>query len=274
MLLQRHCLTSALLASAVLQCALADVSFSSPAAGQDISGNTIDVEFADGSGDPPLADFTTYTLQLCAGGNDEKSFTPILTFTDKGDFSKSTYSAELTNLAIGGSTKNAYFLRTIGVAPGGTVINYSNRFTLSGMTGTFSDAVLAGLSDVSGTAGPATENQIADPQNADAGGATAVAGGAEYQVPYTMQTGPVRYAPMAVRAPSKITAKGDARQYPTSGYDIWLRTGMPAPDATKTLTDVFTYSVQSMEPTVCVFVLLWVVVRTKAGCLVRGCVLT
>ena len=131
------------------------------------------------------------------------------------------------------------------------MINYSSRFTLSDMTGTFSAAVEAGLADVSGTDGPASDNQIADPQNAaPAGGASAAAGGPEYQVPYSMQTGPIRYAPMAVRAPSKITAKGDARQYPTSDYSIWRRTGMPAPVPTQTITDVFTYSVQSMEATV------------------------
>ena len=52
----------------------ADVGFSSPAAGQTISGSTIDVEFAEGSGKPSINDFTTYTLQLCAGGNAEKDY--------------------------------------------------------------------------------------------------------------------------------------------------------------------------------------------------------
>lgn len=253
MLTNQHLLTSALLASTLLSSlSFADVSFSSPSAGQSISGSTISVEFAEGPDDPPLSDFTTYTLELCAGGNDATSFIPVLTFTNKGDFSETTYSAEITDLAIGGNDKNAYFLRTIGVAPGGTVINYSSRFTLTGMTGTFSPAVQAGLADVSGTEGPKAENQIANPQNAAVAAGTAAAGGPEFQVPYSMQTGVIRYAPMAVRAPSKITAKGDARQYPTSPYSVWLRSGMPTPVATQTVTEPFTYSVQSMEATVCV----------------------
>ena len=250
----RQHLTSALLACSLLaHFSFADVSFSSPAAGQEITGTTIEVKFTDGPDDPPLADFTTYTLQLCAGGNDATSFTPILTFTDTGDFSDATYSAEVTSLTIGGNTKNAYFLRTIGVAPGGTVINYSSRFTLSDMSGQFSEVVQAGLADVTGTDGPKSDNQIANPEDpvADPVGASPTAGGPEYQVPYSMQTGPIRYAPMAVRAPSSITATGEARQYPTSGYSVWRRSGMPGPDATKTITDVFTYSVQSREPTVC-----------------------
>ncbi|KAK5092258.1 Cell wall synthesis protein kre9 precursor [Exophiala xenobiotica] len=249
MLPQRHLFASALLASTYLHSASADVSFSSPSAGQVISGSTINVEFAEGSDDPPLADFTTYTLQLCAGGNDATDFTPILTFTSAGDFSKDTYTAKITDLTVGGNTKNAYFLRTMGVAPGGTVINYSSRFTLSGMTGTFSSAVQAGLADVSGTAGPKTDNQVANPQNAAPAGSVAVDAG-QFSVPYTMQTGAIRYAPMAVKAPSQITAKGNARQYPTSAWNIWSRKGMPAPDATQTVTNPFTYSVQSMEPTI------------------------
>lgn len=52
----------------------ADVEFSSPTPGQVISGNTIDVEFAEGSSDPPISDFLSYTLQLCAGGNSEDDY--------------------------------------------------------------------------------------------------------------------------------------------------------------------------------------------------------
>ena len=66
----RRSLALSTIATALLQVCYADIGFSSPAAGATISGTTIDVEFEEGSGDPPLADFTTYTLQLCAGGND------------------------------------------------------------------------------------------------------------------------------------------------------------------------------------------------------------
>lgn len=174
--------------------------------------------------------------------------TPLLTFTSTGDFSSSTYTAQITNLAIGGNTKNAYFLRSIGVTAKGTVMNFSNRFTLSGMTGQFSAAVLAGLKDVSGTAGPASVNNVLNPPAA-APAAPAV-GDSAFAVPYTMQTGPIRYAPMASQAPTQITAKGNGRQYATSAYTIWSRSGMPGPDATQTVTQPWTYSYSSMEATV------------------------
>ena len=115
------------------------------------------------------------------------------------------------------------------------------------MTGQFSATVQQALQDVSGTAGPSTENNI----NAAAASAPAAAAGpAQFNVPYGQQTGAVYYAPMAVRAPSQITAKGNARQYPTSAYSVFQRTGAPKPNVQNTLTQPVTYSVQSMEPTV------------------------
>lgn len=62
------------LASILLQTCRADIGFSSPSAGQTISGSTIDVEFAEGSGSPSINDFTAYTLQLCAGGNTQTDY--------------------------------------------------------------------------------------------------------------------------------------------------------------------------------------------------------
>lgn len=173
--------------------------------------------------------------------------TILLTFTSTGDFSTSTYSADITDLTIGGNTENAYFLRTIGVAPGGVVYNFSPRFTLSSMTGTFSTAIQTALSSVSGTSGPDTVNAIVA-----AGSAAAAPAAGSFSIAYTMQTGPIRYAPMAKVAPSKITAKGNARAYPTSDYSVWLRSGMPAPDASQTVTDAFTFSTNSVEPTIAV----------------------
>lgn len=62
-------LTSLVASTLFVSSAFADVKFSSPAAGAVISGSEIDVEFTDGGEDPPITDFTSYILQLCAGGN-------------------------------------------------------------------------------------------------------------------------------------------------------------------------------------------------------------
>lgn len=54
---------------------LADVEFVTPAPGASLAGGgkTISVSWKDSGEDPKLASLTTYTLFLCAGGNDAAS---------------------------------------------------------------------------------------------------------------------------------------------------------------------------------------------------------
>ena len=142
---------------------------------------------------------------------------------------------------------NAYFLKIISAAPGGTVINFSDRFSISGMTGVFPKTVQQGLQTVSGTAGPATQNNIQAVQ-AGAGQATAAATG-DFAIPYTLQTGEVRYAPMPPMPATKISAKGQSRQWPTSAYTAYAVPAGP-PNAVSTITQAITFSASSMENTV------------------------
>lgn len=52
----------------------ADVKFTSPAAGATVSGPTISIEWEESGTVPKIADFASYQLFLCAGGNDQSSF--------------------------------------------------------------------------------------------------------------------------------------------------------------------------------------------------------
>lgn len=52
----------------------ADVKFTSPAAGATVSGPTISIEWEESGNLPKIADFASYQLFLCAGGNDQSSF--------------------------------------------------------------------------------------------------------------------------------------------------------------------------------------------------------
>ena len=134
----------------------------------------------------------------------------------------------------------------ISVAPGGTVINYSDRFSLSGMTGTFPAAVQKGAAGITGTNGPAAQNNVAS--NPNAGVATGAGG--PYAVTYTAQTGLTKYAPMQGKPGTKITAKSPTPQYPTSSVQFAL-TFLPTPSQVTTITLSATYSTSSMENTVC-----------------------
>lgn len=131
------------------------------------------------------------------------------------------------------------FLKMISEATvGGTVTNYSKRFTLTGMTGSFSQAVLDGLKNVKGTDGPPTQNQVTGQNNANP------AADGSYTIPYTLQTGPTRYAPMQPLPPSKITAKQTKRLFPTSAV-TFAKTWLPPASIMTTLTQSATYSVNS-----------------------------
>lgn len=128
---------------------------------------------------------------------------------------------------------------------GGQVINYSDRFTLTGMVGTFPAAVVSGLASVTGTDGPATDNEVSNA----AGGASAAAAGGSYTVAYNLQTGLTKYAPMQPVPPTSITAKSATPLYPTSAYTV-ATTWMATPKVATTLTLSQTFSVSSVENTV------------------------
>jgi hypothetical protein len=121
------------------------------------------------------------------------------------------------------------------------MINFSPRFSLTGMTGTFSAVVQDGLPAKS-TKARASINQVAEE------GAAAPAGG-DFAVPYNEQTGPTRYAPMMSRPPTAITKKDTKPLFPTSSVSI-ATTFLPVADVATTLTQSNTYSVSQVENTV------------------------
>ena len=168
-----------------------------------------------------------------------------------GSFTKGNTATASITQGLGASVENAYFLKIISAATGGSVINYSDRFSISGMDGVFPPVVTAGLKTVSGTAGPPTENNIQAVQQPGAGGAaTPVVAGGGYTVAYTLQTDPIRYAPMPPMAVTQITAKGQSRQWPSSAYTVYpAAAGSPNAITTQTLSQTFAAS--SIENTVC-----------------------
>ncbi len=133
-------------------------------------------------------------------------------------------------------------------ATGGTVTNYSKRFSLTGMTGTFPAAVVTGMAGVTGTDGPPRLNQVS---GSGEGGNAAGADGL-YGVPYTLQTGLTRYAPMQPVPGTKITVNKVTPLWPTSSYTV-AKTWMPRPSIVTTLTQSHTHLVSSRENDVSFF---------------------
>lgn len=133
-------------------------------------------------------------------------------------------------------------IQSIATSGGGTIKNYSSRFTLSGMIGVFTPAIQTALTTVSGTAGP----------ERDTGGlaaATASIAGDLWAIPYDQQIGNTKYAPMQPIPPTKITATNTKPIWPTSGVTI-ATTFLPIPTIATTLTQAQTHVVPSHPNTV------------------------
>jgi hypothetical protein len=135
---------------------------------------------------------------------------------------------------------------------GGELTTYSDRFSYSGMLGKWDAATKAALATIDGTKGPiAVDNTVAAAKPANAAPAAPAAPEAgDFDVEYTMQTGPTRYAPMQPVPPTKVTATNTKPLYPTSSVRI-ATTFLPIPDIQTTITQSQTYSVSSRANTVC-----------------------
>ncbi|KAF2705541.1 hypothetical protein K504DRAFT_353450, partial [Pleomassaria siparia CBS 279.74] len=221
----------------------ADVEFTSPDAGAILEGGVaITVEWQESKDTPLITDLSTYQLFLCMGGNDAATMLTApgaKTFTVTGN-----QVSALVGVTVGATTpKNAYFLKMISVATkGGTVTNFSPRFSFKDVTGTFSAVVTTAMKTVTGTDGPDRIDTTGDSTSANPADG-------DYGVEYTMQTGLTRYAPMQAIPPTSITKKKATPLHPTSSVDI-ARSPLAIPKQVTTLTQSQTFSIQSLENTV------------------------
>lgn len=218
--------------------AFADVKITSPAAGATIPGGTaVTITWADSGVAPAITDLAGYTILLYSGSN--AAPVSLLALTS-GTFAATPNSASVTiPVTIGGATANAYFLGVESTAKtGGTVVNYSSRFTLSGMTGKFDPAVTTALAAVSGTAGPATKTSGL--VGAVVPGAAAPAAGDQWAIPYPEQVGNTKYAPMQPIPGKTITATNTKPLWPTSAIQ-YATTFLPVPTIVTTLTQAQTH---------------------------------
>ncbi|RMZ78826.1 hypothetical protein DV738_g3595, partial [Chaetothyriales sp. CBS 135597] len=232
------------LLAAFIALARADVEFLTPAAGASQSSLKLSITWKESGTAPPISEFTSYQMYLCAGGNDVDEYVDLTELVAEGDFSDGNSATATVTTGLGANVKNAYFIKIVSIAPGGAIVNFSDRFSLTGMTGVFPAKVVTALKSVTGTAGPATINAITEDNTDD----HSTTDPALYTTPYTLQSGSIRYAPMPPTAPTKITAKAASSQYPTSAYTVY-KTYAGTPNAITTHTLQQTFSVSSREAT-------------------------
>ena len=215
-----------------------DVSISKPLSGQtfSVSGDaaTIQVKWVDSGSDPSISDITSYTFTLCTGPNSDITAVDVL----GSSISPSEVSGNLFEASISSSVGNdgVYYIQIFAVYPTGYSIHYSYRFQLSGMTG--GDEASGSIDDSPPSAQYSFKNTGTDTETEVV---PATIDSASFTVPYTLQTGRTRYAPMQTQPGSRVTATTWTRKFPTSAVSFY-KTVMPSPVVYSTITPGWSYS--------------------------------
>lgn len=140
------------------------------------------------------------------------------------------------------------FFKMVSNGPEAAVINFSHRFSLSGMTGSFSEPIAQAIASITNLDGPGALETRQD--EGDGEGLQKRQNVGAYTIPYPLQADMLtKYAPMAKKPGTAITAQSATRRFPTSAYTI-ATTYLPVPTVVTTLSASETYSVVSIENTV------------------------
>ncbi|KAK9241094.1 cell wall synthesis protein KRE9/KNH1-domain-containing protein [Lipomyces kononenkoae] len=204
---------------------LGDVQFTIPQPGQSYAATApLAITWQDNGNAPTFADLSTATLKLC-GNTDPTNFNCFSFLFQAASLSGfgGTYTA---NFPITLGANGQYFLQMTSIlTAGGYVINYSDRFNLTGMTGTTEYVYVAN------TAGPARYYAPSAPSASNA-----------FTVSYQDQAGwPTKYAPMQTQPGTTVTASTASRQYPTSAISAIFTTNTLQPYAVTTTTNPWNY---------------------------------
>lgn len=219
----------------------ADVDIQKPESGQlfDASSGlvTVDIEWEDDAEGFSFSDLDRanhYDIVLMTGNND--NIGTVKQVGTKIDNTERSFSAEIDN-DVG---PNGYYFFQIYTqfSNEGYTIHYTNRFRLTGMQGE-SNSFTYPASIFSYT-GDQPEPQF------NAGGTALKVESSSFTVPYTAQSGWLRYAPMMESPASTITATTYNSRHATSDYTAYSTTG-PDPDAYSTASLSRTYFMTSRE---------------------------
>ncbi|KAK6459547.1 cell wall synthesis protein KRE9 precursor [Scheffersomyces xylosifermentans] len=218
--------------------ASADVEVTSPKQGDKFSGSSGEVSFKvswnddsdSGSDQFSLKNVQSYTILLCSGTSESQyGCDQTNTILYRKPVTGNSFNAQVDASKYG---SGYYFVQVYCVfKDGSTSFHYSDRFQLTNMEGpstvlTFTGAVPA----------PGTSNVN--------GGSTSY-DSKSFTVPYTLQTGSYRFAPMQTQPGSKVTATTWSMRYPTSASSVYSTKG-PKPVVYSTITPGWDYTPTSL----------------------------
>ncbi|KAI5967465.1 KRE9 [Candida theae] len=229
----KYHLTLVTLLSALFVPVLADVGVTSPEEGDKFSGSSgeasIKVSWKDNSdsdSDFALSNVQSYTLSLCTNGSPIQCLDPAI------KSQKLTSNTATVTVKQSDAPSGYYFIQIYTVfKSGSTTTIYTPRFQLTDMEGTTGTLVVTVTGDQPGGQTSAASS---------AGGDTS----ASFTVPYTLQTGKTRYAPMQMQPGSTVTATTWTPKYPTSAV-TYYSTKHSKPVVYSTITPGWSYTASS-----------------------------
>ena len=201
--------------------ALADIDILKPTDGQSFTpsnGNIqITLQFSDNGQTPAVTAFALYTVLLCTGANDdincfytiEKSLSPASLKKTQDTDGNNVYSYTLSFSSSTVGDGQFYLQVSAKVDAHDYTLHYSPRFSLSSMKGLISSYTYS--DDVQPTA------QYVLPAF-NAGGNI---DSRSFTVPYTLQTGTSRFAPMQQQPNTTVTKTTWSNRYPTSAVTYY-----------------------------------------------------
>lgn len=222
---------------AFITLASADVAIMRPSKDSNfiVSGSSVTVEvvWIESSSDPMLSDIESYKFKICTGPNSNINGIKILADVKASDITDYTYDVVIPSSL--GADGSYYIQISAATSNGGYSIHYTNRFTLSGMSGTLKPS---GGSEL-GLPAPEVHLDSAATSTLDPAELSS-----SFALPYTLQTGLTRYAPMQTQPGSKVTASTWTRRFPSSSV-TYFTTVSSSPEQKSTVTPGWDYTISS-----------------------------
>lgn len=189
----------------------------------------IPVSWQDDGSSPGLDKISSFKFTLCTGPNGAIQALQQIAEIKASQLPVTAYNAIFdADLASDGLFYVQIYCQ---LSNGGYLIRYTDRFQLSGMTGSYAPSG-------SGTA-PGGETHEEDNAEEDAADTSA-----SFLLPYTAQTGTKRFAPMQMQPGTEITVTTWSRRFPSSAV-TYYSTFRPSPDVLSTVTPGWSYTMSS-----------------------------
>ncbi|KAH3669435.1 hypothetical protein OGAPHI_001556 [Ogataea philodendri] len=209
---------------------LADVNPTAPSDGDvyTVSGSSVSFEvgFDDDGTSPDISTALSFTITLVTGPNtDITARSTLAESISLSDLTDNKY--KVTVDADVGASGSYYIQIYASFGSSSYTIHYTPRFQLKGMTGSLA---------ASGSG---------DPPAAQTAGVSESVDSKSFTVPYTLQTGKTRYAPMQLQPGSTITATSWSRRFPTSAV-TYFTTIAGTPSVYSTKTPGWSYTMSSL----------------------------